>query len=150
SNIELVPRETAGVGENLKLLQDPTSGVSIGIAVGGFSNGTQAPGLLSLGTIYNNPYWLFYSSKEPIERLSQFEGKRIAVGPVSSATRAAAEKVLGKAGVNSENTTFLPFGGTAAADALNDGKVDAVWIISSPDAPAVDSLLQNPNLRIMN
>ena len=61
SNIELEPRVTAGAGENLKLLQDPKSGVQIGIVVSGLSDGKQAPGLLSLGTIYNLPYWLFYS-----------------------------------------------------------------------------------------
>ena len=76
-NIELEPRETAGVGENLKLLHDPNSGVQIGIVVGGVSDGKRAPGLLSLGSVYNNPFWVFYSSKESVDRLSQLEGKRI-------------------------------------------------------------------------
>lgn len=31
SNIELEPRETAGAGENVKLLQDPKSGVQIAL-----------------------------------------------------------------------------------------------------------------------
>jgi TRAP-type uncharacterized transport system substrate-binding protein len=150
SNIELEPRVTAGAAENLKLLQDPKSGVQIGFVIGGLSDGKQAPGLLSLGTIYNVPYWLFYSSKEPFDRLSQFEGKRIAVGPVGSATRSVAEKILGKAGVNSENSAFLPFAGSAAVEALNDGKVDAVWALSATDSPAVRSLLDNSNVRIMN
>lgn len=149
-NIELEPRVTAGAGENLKLLQDPKSGVQIGIVVSGLSDRKQAPGLLSLGTIYNLPFWLFYSSKEPFDRLSQFEGKRIAVGPVGSASRSMAEKILGKAGVNSENAEFLPFAGSAAVEALNDGKVDAVWAITASDSPAVRSLLDNPNVRIMN
>src|SRR5215510_4065877 len=63
-NIELELRETAGAVENLKLLQDPQSGVQIALVVGGVSDGKHAPGLLSLGTVYNNPYWLFYSSGE--------------------------------------------------------------------------------------
>jgi hypothetical protein len=44
----------------------------------------------------------------------------------------------------------LPFAGSAAVDALNDGKVDAVWTLGAPDTPIVRSLLQNPNVRIMN
>jgi hypothetical protein len=118
--------------------------------VGGVSDGKHEPGLLSLGTVYNNPFWLLYSSDEPFDRLSQFKGKRIAAGPVGSGTRSSAEKILGKAGVNSENAAFLPFAGSAAVEALNDGKVDAVWMLGAPDATAVRSLLQNPKVRIMS
>ena len=63
SNIELELRETAGAAENVNLLQDPKSGVQIALVVGGVSDGKHAPGLLSLGTVYNNPFWFFYSSK---------------------------------------------------------------------------------------
>ena len=110
-HIELELRETAGSGENIKLLQDPNSDVEIALVGGGISDGKHSPGLLSLGTVFNLPFWVFYSSNEPVERLSQLKGKRIAVGPVGSGTRAAAEQILGKAGVNSESATLLPFGG---------------------------------------
>ena len=150
SNVELELRETAGAAENRELLLDPKSGVEIGFVIGGVSNGKHAPGLLSLGAVYNTPFWLFYSSSEPIDRLSQLKGKRIAVGPVGNGGRILAEKVLGKAGVNSESATLLPFAASAAVEALNNGKADAVWILGPPDAPSVHSLLQNPNARIMN
>ncbi|MBV8523399.1 MAG: ABC transporter substrate-binding protein, partial [Acetobacteraceae bacterium] len=149
-NVELELRETAGAAENLELLLDPKSGVEIALMLGGISDGKHAPGVLSLGTVYNSPFWLFYSSSEPFERLSQLTGKRIAVGPVGGSGRLLAEKVLGKAGVNSENATLLPFAGSAAAEALNDGKVDAVWLFGVPGALAVHSLLLNPNVRIMD
>src|SRR5215469_6993917 len=70
SNIELEVRETGGAVDNVKLLLDPNSDVEIAFVVGGVSDGKHAPGLLSLGTVYNNPYWIFYSSNEPFERLS--------------------------------------------------------------------------------
>jgi TRAP transporter TAXI family solute receptor len=149
SNIELELRETAGSVENVKLLQDPKSGVQIALVLGGTSNGKHAPGLLSLGTVYNNPYWIFYSSNETLEQLSQLIGKRIAVGPEGSGTRAAAEQILGKAGVNSQSATFLSLGGSDAVEAMNGGKVDAVWIFGAPDSTAVRSFLHNPNVRIM-
>jgi TRAP-type uncharacterized transport system substrate-binding protein len=150
SNFELELRETAGAAENLELLLDPNSGVEIALMTGGVSDGKHAPGLLSLGTVFNSPFWFFYSSSEPIDQLSQLTGKRIAIGPVGNGARLLAEKVLGKAGVNSENTTFLPFAASAAVEALNNGNADAVSIIGPPDATAVHSLLQNPNARIMN
>ena len=126
SNVELELRATAGAPENVKLLQDQNSGVQIAFVLGGVSDGKHSPGLLSLGTVYNTPYWIFYSSNEPFDRLSRLKGKRIAVGPVGSGTRASAEQILGKGGVNSETATLLPFAGSAALDAMNDGRVDAV------------------------
>jgi TRAP transporter TAXI family solute receptor len=149
-HIELEVRETGGSTENIKLLLDPNSDVEIAFVNGGISGGKHAPGLLSLGTVFNLPYWMFYSSNEPFDRLSQLKGKRIAVGPAGSAIRLTAEQILGKGGVNSETATLLPFVAATAVEALNDGKVDAVWILGSPDSPSVHSLLQNPNVRLMS
>ena len=108
-NLEL--RETAGAVENLKLLQDPQSGVDAAFVAGGISNGKKAPGLLSLGIIYNNAFWVFYSSSQSVEHLPQLKGKRIAVGPVGSATRQAAERILSLAGVFGINSNILAFCG---------------------------------------
>jgi TRAP-type uncharacterized transport system substrate-binding protein len=149
-NVDLELRETAGAVENVKLLQDPKSGVQIAFVTGGVSDAKHAPDVLSLGTVYSQPFWIFYSSNEPLDRLAQLKGKRIAVGPVGSATRYTAEQILGKGGVNSETATFLPFAGSAADKVLNDGKVDAVWIIGVPEATAVQSFLRNPNVRLMS
>jgi hypothetical protein len=149
-NVDLELRETAGSAENVKLLQDPKSGVQIGFVTGGVSDAKHAPDILSLGTVYNQPFWIFYSSNEQLDRLSQLKGKRIAVGPVGSATRHTAEQILGRGGINSENTTLLPFAGSDADRALNDGKVDAVWIIGVAEATAVQSFLRNPNVRPMS
>jgi hypothetical protein len=54
SNVDLELRPTSGAVENLKLLQDPRSGVQISLMLSGISDGKQAPGLLSLGTVYTN------------------------------------------------------------------------------------------------
>jgi TRAP transporter TAXI family solute receptor len=150
SNVDLELQPTTGAMENLRLLQDPRSGVQISLMLSGVSDGKHSAGLLSLGTVYNNPFWIFYSSTEPFDRLSQLKGKRIAVGPDGSGTRSSAEQILGKGGVNAKTATFLPFGGAAAVDAMKDGKADAVWILGAPDATAVSSLLANPDVRIMS
>src|SRR5471030_1160241 len=49
SNVKLEFRETNGAVDNLKLLQDPKSGVEIGFVSGGISDGNPPPGLLSIG-----------------------------------------------------------------------------------------------------
>jgi TRAP-type uncharacterized transport system substrate-binding protein len=45
--------------------------------------------VLSLGTVFNQPFWIFYSSNEPFDRLSQLKGKRIAVGPSTHVAKAS-------------------------------------------------------------
>jgi TRAP-type uncharacterized transport system substrate-binding protein len=150
SRVQLLLRETDGALENINLLQDPKSGVQIAFAYGGISDGERTPGVLSLGTVYNNPFWIFYFSDEPLDRLSQLKGKRIAIGPIGSGTRFSAERILGKSGVDSATAKLLPFGGTAAVAALNDGTVDVVWIAGAPDVPAIDSFLRNPKVRLMS
>lgn len=150
SHVELELRETAGAVENLKLLQDPNADVQIAFVTGGLSDSKHTPGVLSLGTVYDQPFWIFYSANEQLDQLSQLKGRRIAVGPEGSATRHMAEQVLGKGGVNSETATLLPYAGSAADKALRDGQVDAVWIIGVPEATAVQSFLRNPNVRPMS
>jgi TRAP-type uncharacterized transport system substrate-binding protein len=150
SHVELKLRETDGTVTNVELLKDPNSGVQIALAFGGISDGKRAPGVLSLGTVYTSPFWIFYSSDERLDRLSQLKGKRIAVGPVGSGIRVSAERLLGRSGVDSTTATLLPFGAAAAVAALNEGKVDVVWIAGSPDAPGISSLLRNPKVRLMS
>ena len=147
-NLEL--RETAGSVENFKLLQDPDSGVDAAFVAGGVSNSKHAPGLLSLGTLFNNAIWTFYHSSQSIEDLPQLKGKRIAVGPVGSATRQIAEKILGPAGVSESTATFSPFIGVAAAEAMRDRKVDVVFALGASQIPGVQGLLQNPDVRLLS
>jgi TRAP-type uncharacterized transport system substrate-binding protein len=81
AGIELNVRETAGALENFRLLRDPKSNVQFAFATGGISNRTQAPELRSMGLISNVPFWIFYSSRQSLDTLTQLKGKRIAVGP---------------------------------------------------------------------
>jgi len=150
SQVKLQLRETGGTEENLALLQNPRSGVQMAFVYGGISNGEQAPGLLSLGIIYNTPFWIFYASNEPLDRLAQLKGKRIAVGPTGSGVRLIADRVFATDGVTAMTATFLPYTGAAAVAALQDGKVDAVWISSTPDTPIIQTLLRMPGVRLMS
>ena len=117
---------------------------------GGVSEGNAPPGLLSIGLMYNNAFWIFYRSTKTLDRFSQLKGRRIAVGPEGSGTRFSAEQVLGAGGITSATATFLPYGGTAAADALKDGKVDFAWVLGGTDAAVVKALLHAPDVRLMN
>src|SRR5262249_12455207 len=140
----------AGTTENCKLLHDPNSGVDVSIVTPGFCDNSRGSELLSLGDVYVVPIWIFYSSPEPLVGLSQLKGKRIAAGQEGSGVRDIAERILGKANIDSKTATLLPLAGNAAVDALNSGKVDAVIIISVPRAPALEALLSNPRFRLID
>src|SRR5271169_4889471 len=104
SHVNLDVRLTNGSVENLRLLQDKKSGVQVAFVQGGISNGKREPGVLSLGRINYQIFWLFYRATDTFEHLAQLKGKRVAVGPVGSATQVIAERVLTANGVTSDNT----------------------------------------------
>jgi len=99
---------------------------------------------LSLGRIDYQVLWLFYPADKTFSDLTQFRGKRIALGPLGSGTRIVAEKILNISGVTSENTTLLKFAPQEAVGALNAGAIDALFLSFSPDSPILHSLLGNP------
>jgi hypothetical protein len=57
---------------------------------------------------------------------------------------------LGLAGVTESTATFLTFAGVAAAEALKDSKLDAVWILGALEVPAVQALLRNLDARLLS
>src|SRR5262249_14315722 len=150
AGIQLNVQETAGALENLKLLRDSNSNVQVAFSTGGISSSTQAPDLQSMGLIFNVPFWIFYPSSQSLESLTQFKGKRIAVGPEGSGARFVADRVLSPANIDSKTATLLPLAGDSAVEALNTGAADAALLVGGSDAPSVESLLNNPKMRLMN
>ncbi len=150
AGVQLDVRETAGALENLKLLRDPRSGVQIAFSTGGISNSAQDPNTLSMGLIFNVPFWIFYPSSKSLDSLTQLKGKRIAIGPEGSGARYVAERVLGRANIDAKTAILLPLAGDAAVDALNKGTADAALLAGGSDAPSIESLLNNPTVHLMN
>jgi TRAP-type uncharacterized transport system substrate-binding protein len=146
ARVTLNIRITDGTAENIRLLEDPRSGVQVGFVVGGASNSEQAPGLLSLGRVNNQVFWIFYRGTETLDDLAQLKSKRIGVGPEGVVT----QRVLAAAGVNSETATLVPLTGSAAVDALHDGRLDAIFTALAPDSSTVQTLLRDPDVRLMS
>jgi uncharacterized protein len=149
-HVNLVLRNTVGGAEHFKLLQDKKSGVQVAMVQGGISDDEKSPGLLSLGRVNYQIFCIFYRANDSLNDLTELKGKRIAAGPVGSAGRVVAEKVLTISGVTSANSTLLPLTGQAAADALNDGNVDAAILGLSSDAPMLQALLRDSRVRLMS
>jgi TRAP-type uncharacterized transport system substrate-binding protein len=141
---------TDGSGEDFKLLQDPTSGVKVAVIQGGVSNSKEKPGLLSLGRINYQVFWIFYRGTDTLDDLTQLRGKRISVGPTGSGTETVATKLLRANGIDPESSKLLPLAGAAAAEALKGGSSDVMFLANTADAPLYKSLLQDPGIRVMS
>lgn len=146
--IELVLKPTVGSAENLRLLNDPDSGVDIAFVQGGIGTPDDYPDLESLGSLYYEPLWVFVRAALPQGRLSALAGRRIAVGVPGSGTRPVALAVLGANGVTAQTATLVEIGADEAADALIAGKIDAAVFITAASATVVHRLLAAPGIRL--
>lgn len=150
SHVQLEVHLSNGSGENLRLLQDPKSDIQIAFVQGGVADLNVAPDLLSLGRINHQLFWIFYRGKETLTQMAQLKEKRIAVGPTGSGTQIVAAKVLNANGINAATASLLPLAGQEAAKALQEGRIDVAFLAFSPDAPVVQALLRDPQVRLMS
>ncbi|MDI1288149.1 MAG: TAXI family TRAP transporter solute-binding subunit [Reyranella sp.] len=149
-NVTLNIRSTEGTVENLKLLQEPNSGIDVAFVQGGVSNSNQAPDVESLGRINYLAFFVFCRATDSFAHLTQLKGKRIAVGPVSSGTNMVVTKILKTNGITPQNASFLPLGGRAAVEALDEGKADVLIMGSVLEAPLIQNLLRDPGVRLIS
>lgn len=150
SGIRTELQPSAGSIENLQRLLDERSGVLAALLQGGIADDKTAPGILSLGGMFLEPVWIFHRSNETFERFGQLKGRRVAVGPEGSGTRALAQALLSAAQLNGSNIELLPLTGAEARDALLAGTIDAMFAVAAAETPLIQGMLRNPELRIMS
>lgn len=155
--VKLVMVPSQGSLENLVHLSDPAFHVDVGFVQAGLIQSGLAEGLdiselASLGSVAYEPLLVFYRGKEEVDRLSQFEGKRLAIGQVGSGTNALATALLKANGIEAGGETeFLDDNPQDAADALVAGKLDAVFLMSdSASVQIMGKLLRTPGIRLVN
>lgn len=142
--ITLETRKTSGDIENLRLLKNPDSDVDIAFIQDGVAHTEGAGMLLSLGSLYYQPVWIFCRCKKEVTHLSALKGKRIAIGYVGDGTHALVSTLLSESGIDAENATLKAIGGDEAAEALRQGKVDAALFVDVANASLVRELLGEP------
>jgi TRAP-type uncharacterized transport system substrate-binding protein len=138
-DLRLVP--SAGAVESIVRLRDPKSGVSIAIIPGGITNRKESPRLVSLGTLFYEPLWLF-SHNQHIETHEQLRNLRISIGPEGSASHKLALEFLARVGVFEQKSATLLFLTPEESSAkLMNGDIDAVVLMGAWETPAVRQLL---------
>ncbi len=127
-NLKIVPSQ--GSLENLKRLNDPSAHFDIGFVQGGITNDLATNKLVSLGSITYEPLLVFYRAAAPINLLSGFRGKRLAIGAAGSGTRSLALQLLYLNGFKTNDpAAYSTLDGDDAANALLKGEVDAVFLM---------------------
>ncbi|HEX3798270.1 MAG TPA: TAXI family TRAP transporter solute-binding subunit [Verrucomicrobiae bacterium] len=144
--------ESQGSEENLARLNDKKSKVDVGFVQGGITNGLQDSKLVSLGSITYQPMLIFYHGTNEVKLLSDFRGKRLALGPAGSGTRALATTLLNLNGVDvGSNATLVDIDATNSPEALQSGKVDAVFLMGDSASPLImKKLLLSPGVQLFN
>lgn len=151
NGITLEVKTSAGSYENLDRLRKGE--VDVAFVQGGIPvppAGEDDRALSSLGSVYYEPVWVFYRGKETIDKLHQLAGKRIAVGADGSGIRGLALQLLQANEIPTDGKHLLPLAGLNAAEALQQGAIDAAFVIAAPEAPVVQMLLNSPGVRVMS
>jgi TRAP transporter TAXI family solute receptor len=149
-------RQTRGAAENLSLLLDPKSGVDVAFMQGGVATFPEADPLVMLASLYYEPLWIFYRNPEPLTRMNELHGKRIAIGVPGSGTRAlvaqlfAANGLTTAGGIGRDNTDIVALGGDDALRALKAGEIDAALFVGGADTPVIQQALRDPLIRLMS
>ena len=150
--IEVVLRPTAGAAENLALLRDPASGVDLAFVQGGVdlataaaadggSGGRRDDSLVSLGSMFHEPVWLFYREAAAQRRLGQpvlgalpqLAGWRVNVGAAGSVVPPLMQQLLAANGVAADALALQQLPVTPAVVDLLEGRIDALVLASAPE-----------------
>ena len=148
--VTLEIRPSGGSLDNLQRLQ-AGDGVDIGFVTGGVSEDKDLSGLMSLGSVAYQPLLVFYRNPVPIERLSELAGKQVSLGTPGSAARTLALALLQANGITGAPTTFVDLDAAAASAALQEGKLDAVFLMGdSASTQTLRTLMRAPDVRLFS
>ena len=78
----------------------------------------------------------------------KLNGKRLAIGPEGSGTRHLVTNLLAHNGITKDTASLLPLSGQPAVSALEKDEIDAIFLDFTPEAPIIQGLFRNPDVRI--
>ncbi len=147
--VEILP--SRGSQDNLRMLLDPAVKADVAFVQGGLTEGLDISRLMSLGTVFVQPLMVYYRGDESVDVLSQFRGKRLAVGPRGSGTNALTMKLLKANEIDEKSATLMEIGGEDAGKALTSGEADAAFLAGDSVTPKLQRRLrETPGIKLMS
>ena len=147
--ISLEVKKTAGSAENLKLLEADSNSVDIAFVQGGMSALAKTENLVSLGSLYFEPLWIFHQKDLTLNRLSDLKGLRVAVGEEGSGTKVLAMQLLIVNGITAKNTQLLSYDSVQAVEMLLKGKIDVAFFVTTHRSSYLLPLRKSKSLPLM-
>lgn len=148
--IEVELRATNGAQDDLRLLNDPASDVSVALVQGGVAQDSDGENLMSLASLYYEPVWVFYRRGLQVDRLSGLKGLRIGLGPRGSGMNTLGVQLFNANGLDSDNTRFEAWPPEEAAQRLLDRKLDAVLLVGAPESPLIYRVMMAPGINLLS
>lgn len=155
----LLPSE--GSSHNLQLLRDGKADVAF--VQGGTAElqPDDADELVSLGSLFVEPVWLFYRTdaikkrasnehKGQLDGLPQLKGLRVNVGTAGSGVPTLMDRLLDANRIEPGDVTLSRLEQTPATVEFLAGKLDALVFASAPESLMVQMLLQTPGVQLMD
>lgn len=157
-------RSTQGAAENLKRLREPgPGGVDIGFVQGGADEAGRTENaddaeLVSLGSMFYEPVWLFYRTDSAqrllktgsLSALTQLTGWKLNIGAPGSGVPNLMARLLDANRIDPASLTLLRQGQTPAVVDLLAGESDALVFASAPESLLVQMLLQTPGIALFD
>lgn len=148
--IKVVLQPSQGSQENLQRLNKGDT--DIAFVQSGSTNEAEAErrGLVSLGSLFTEPLWLFMREKKAVTNLTKLKGLKINLGPEGSGAPRLFRQVLQANGVMPDDFTASALENTPATVELLEGRIDALVFAAAPDDPLIQMLLMTPGIKLFD
>jgi hypothetical protein len=154
-DVVLVPSD--GSPRNLRLLRAGQADLGFVQGGSGDRNANEDSGIVSLGSLFVEPVWLFYREQAAknvpgaaLTSLTQLQDLRVNIGSRGSGAPGIMRRLLEANGLDVAHMKVTRLDQTAATMGLLNGELDAIVFASAPESLMVQMLLQTPGVKLMD
>ncbi len=152
NQITLRIHKSQGSQENLQHIADLDSKIDIGFVQSGSTTekDAQEKGLISLGSLFYEPIWIFYRGKKEVTSLTEFKAKRVNVGPDGFGVRRLFQQLLSVNNLDENQLEIHQLESTPATVAFVNEQIDVLVMSSASDSQLIQMLLQTPGVKLFD
>jgi len=155
--IRVVLQPSEGSRANLRLLKEGKADIAFVQGGSGDLNANEDSGILSLGSLFVEPLWLFYREDAvknvpggTLSSLTQLKDLRVNVGGRGSGSPGIMRRLLEANNLDPKLMKISRLDQTAATVAFLNGELDVIVFASAPESLMVQMLLQTPGVRLLD
>jgi len=137
---------TNGSVENVNHLRDLRGRVSVAFVQSGVTSTADAPELVSLGTLFYEPFWLFSRMPRADQPRRLGEGQRMSLGMPGSGTYKHARELAAAVGMDLSRAQVRDLDAVQAGEALMRGELDLIGMMLPLEAPIVHRLFMDESI----